>query len=132
MDRSLCTFLFDHYLRRVARLVNGTEAFGFETKEQEGRTHLTLVLHIRPGSNDPHVRKDAAEAAEKLVRPCIARGVDEAIQTYGEEPEQQYCLVRLLYEVAPVEQLRAVVAIIARCSDKKDAMTRLEKLRTLI
>lgn len=132
MDQSLFIFLFDRFIRSAAASVGGTEAIGFAVNHVGEAIQLVPLVHLRPGCDDPVVRKRAVSAAESFIRPCIGRGADAVIEIDDKSDRKKFCLVHLIYEGGATGLLRAVISIILPSADAGEAGSRLEKLRKLI
>ena len=132
MDPSLFIFVFDRFIRRAAASVEGTEAFGFAVNHVGEDVQLVPLVHVRPGCDDPVVRKRAVSAVESFIRPCIGRAADAAIEIDDKSDRKKFCLVHLIYEGGATGLLRAVISIIVTSADVEEATSRLEKLRKLI
>ncbi len=113
-------------LTAQAVTVVGTEAAGFliEPSPDGKGASLKLIAHIRPDDSTPEIRQAAVNAFAELIRPCVQRGIDGAIEieSPGENVEPQYCLVTLLRSEGNVV---AVSAVITRCRDAERAQQRL-------
>lgn len=110
-----------------AVVVAGTEAAAFlleATGENDGSVHLKTIAHIRPDNSPEDVRRQALQAFQEIVTPCLEQNKNGAILIEGTEGggEPQFCLVTLLRNEGNVV---ACSAVITRCRNQDAAQQRL-------
>ena len=119
-----------HYGRLLDRAVSveATELAVFAVDRRFfGGMKLTRLLHVRPESATPEARRAAMNAFDEIVRRCIARGSDGAIEVEGANGDRppQFCLVTLARRE---NRLIGAAAFIARFADEAEARRALETL----
>jgi multidrug resistance efflux pump len=124
---NLPAFLTD-LLTTQAVTVAGTEAAGFLIERGEPQFSLRPIAHIRPDESDAQTRAAAVEAFQSIIRPCVQKGMDGAIEVgpANMDNEAQYCLVTLLRAET---EIVAVSAVIARCRNTDLARQRLMSMQ---
>jgi hypothetical protein len=114
-------------VRTMAVQVQGMEAIAFKVNPGQ-RDHLNVMVHIRADNCDLQRRKAAVKAFQDVLAPCIEKGKDGAIEVgQANENGPQYCLVHRLANQE--KKIRAIVAVIVRCSDLTAAVKRLRLLQ---
>ena len=117
-------------LTTQAVTVAGTEAAGFLIERGGGEAGFTLrpIAHIRPDQSDADTRQAAIQAFQEIVKPCVEKSKDGAIEVQGglEGGESQFCLVTLLRSEGNVV---AVSAVITRCVNADRARQRLMSMQ---
>src|SRR5688572_13326180 len=119
-------------IHTAAYMVGGTEAAVFRLPD------MALLLHVRPDDADAAQRAAAIAAFEELIRQV--NGKDAVIEVVAEDATQsrvlpyaghrpQYCLIAFPSSGSAAE---AVVAVIVRCADDRDAARQLERLQGLL
>jgi hypothetical protein len=129
---NLPAFVHD-LLTTQAVTVAGTEAAGFLIERGggnggEGGFGLRPIAHIRPDQSDADTRAAAIQAFQEIVKPCVEKSKDGAIEVAGglEGGESQFCLVTLLRSEGNVV---AVSAVITRCLNAERAKQRLQSMQ---
>src|SRR5438876_1069808 len=86
-------------ITQQAIMVAGTEAAAFLI-EPAGNNEVRFknIAHIRPDNSPPDVRQQALQAFAEIIKPCVERGQDGAIQidNPNDFSEPQFCLVTML------------------------------------
>ena len=121
-------------LTAQAVTVAGTEAAGFlieRGQDESGKPAMGLrpLAHIRPDNSTPETRAAALQAFQDLVRPCVEKGKDGAIevgQPNDQRHELQFCLITLLRSEG---QVVAASAVVTRCMDTERARQRLMSMQ---
>ena len=121
---------YDQLLDRAVS-VGATELAAFAVDRRLfGGTKLTPLVHVRPGTVMRETRRAAMEAFEQIVRRCIARGSDGAIEVEASTPDSdrppQFCLVTLARRE---NRLIGAAAFIARFANEVEARRALETLQ---
>jgi len=120
---------FVHDLLTVQAVhVAGTEAAGFLIERNGEGFNLRPIAHIRPDQSDASTRQAALQAFSEIVKPCVEKGKDGAIEVAQgpEGGESQFCLVTLLRSEGNVV---AVSAVITRCLNADRARQRLSSMQ---
>ncbi len=93
-----------------------------------GGMKLTPLVHVRPDRVTRDRRRAAMDAFQDIVRLCIARGKDAAIEVDSSANDQppQFCLVTLARRE---NRLIGASAFIARFADEAEARRALEALQ---
>src|SRR3954451_24711316 len=72
---------FVHDLLTVQAVhVAGTEAAGFLIERGGEGVNLRPIAHIRPDNSDADTRQAALQAFAEIVKPCVDKGKDGAIE----------------------------------------------------
>lgn len=124
---NLPQFLNDLLMAQAVH-VAGTEAVCFMIEQQQEQALLKLVNHIRPDNSSPEIKKQAVQAFQEIVQPCVMQNKDGAIEIGQVDAggETQFCLVTLLRSEGNIV---AVSAVITRCLDGERAKQRLMSMQ---
>lgn len=135
MDDECSNAIVIWLLRRIAVLINATEAFAFGISA-DARRHMRfpLLAHIRPENASGETLRAAQDAFVKLARPCLQTGKDGAIELRSPEPEgrvhnPQFCLVCLIRPTGPFAMPAAMIGFIARFPDLAAAKAALQRVK---
>lgn len=134
MDEAFIRSLLRWLLERLAYLVAGTEAFGYEIIHGIEGPKFELLTHIRPDHSSEATLAAAQSAFIQIAMPCVQERKHGAIEigTTRNESGSQFCLVLVIYDLNDRSLPRAVIGVITRCSDQQKAREKLVQMTNWI